>query len=376
MSKSNGYRPGDALKPEMALLVGLVTPKQQRRESEELIAELAELTVSAGARVADSILQSRQSPDPGTYIGKGLVESIKERCEKEEIGLVIFDDPLSPAQQRNLEESIKVKVIDRPRLILDIFARRARTSEAMTQVELAQLQYLLPRLTRAWTHLSRQYGGAIGARGPGETQLEVDRRRVYDKIAKLKEKLGKISTQRELRRKGRDNLLKLALVGYTNAGKSTLFNKLTKANVQAANQLFMTLDPTSRIMSTPYPSRVVFTDTVGFVRKLPHELVEAFKSTLEEAVVADLLLHVVDCADPEFREKIEQTQSVLAEIGATSPSILIFNKVDKNPDFVQPGDITAEGFVVSAVTGVGLDALRDKLIEISTTFATTQRINK
>jgi GTP-binding protein HflX len=353
-------------RPERAALVGLITRSQPRALAEELLDELAELTTSAEAVVVDRALQKRDAPQPATYVGRGLVDKIKESITEKEIEVVIFDDPLTPAQQRNLEQALGVKVLDRPRLILDIFARRARTAEAMAQVELAQLQYLLPRLTRAWTHLSRQHGGSIGARGPGETQLEIDRRRVRDKIAQLKKKLKKIDSQRSLRRKGRENLLKISLVGYTNAGKSTLFNKLTKAKVDVANKLFMTLDPTSRIMSTPYPCKVIFTDTVGFVRKLPHELVEAFKSTLEESVVADLLLHVVDCSAEDFQEKIDQTEKVLRQIGATAPAILVYNKVDLAPDFIPPVKDSQENVLVSAVSGQGLDDLRKQLIDLAT----------
>lgn len=353
-------------RPERAALVGLITRKQPRALAEELLDELAELAVSAEAVVVDRALQRRDAPQPATYVGRGLIDKIKESITENEIDVVIFDDPLTPAQQRNLEQALSVKVLDRPRLILDIFARRARTSEAMAQVELAQLQYLLPRLTRAWTHLSRQHGGSIGARGPGETQLEIDRRRVRDKIAQLKKKLAKIDRQRSLRRKGREELFKISLVGYTNAGKSTLFNKLTKASVDVADKLFMTLDPTSRIMSTPYPCKVVFTDTVGFVRKLPHELVEAFKSTLEEAVVADLLLHVVDCSAEDFQEKIDQTETTLSQIKATAPAILVYNKIDLAPDFIPPVTDSRETALVSAVSGKGLDGLRQRLIELAT----------
>ncbi len=349
--------------PERALLVGLKAPSDKRHIAEELLLELAELTRSAGAIVVDSILQQRKSPDPGTFVGKGIVNDIKARLAEENITLVIFDDPLSPAQQRNLENIFEVKVLDRSRLILDIFASRARTAEAMAQVELAQLQYLLPRLTRAWTHLSRQHS-AIGARGPGETQLEIDRRRIHTKITTLKKRLEKIVVQRDLRRKGRDKMLKVAFVGYTNAGKSTLFNRMTKATVAVQNRLFMTLDPTSRVMSEPYPTRVLFTDTVGFIRKLPHELIESFKSTLEEAVLADLLIHVVDCSDEFFPHKIEQTQKTLAEIGATAPSIITYNKIDLNPDFIPPPENSGDGehLLVSAHTGAGVQELRNIIV--------------
>lgn len=347
---------------DRAVLIGLVTQRQKRPQAEELLAELAELAHSAGAEVIDSILQSRQSADSGTYIGSGLLEELRQRAANDEFNMVIFDDQLTPAQQRNTERALDIKVIDRSRLILDIFATRARTAEAMIQVELAQLQYLLPRLTRAWTHLSRQHG-AIGARGPGETQLEVDRRRIGERIARLKEKLKKIGSQRSLRRQRRNNLLKVAFVGYTNSGKSTLFNRLTKAKVPEANKLFMTLDPTSRVMSTPYPCKVLFSDTVGFIRKLPHELVESFKSTLEEAVIADLLIHVVDCADSALEAKVNQTEEILRDIGADCEMIYVYNKVDLNPGFIPPVKGSRLNVVTSAITGQGIDQLREMMIE-------------
>ncbi len=350
--------------PERAILVGLRKPTQNREAAQELLDELAELTRSAGATVVDTIMQQRKTPDGATYVGKGMVEEIKDRLEDEEITLVIFDDPLTPAQQRNLETALEVKTLDRSRLILDIFAGRARTTEAMAQVELAQLQYLLPRLTRAWTHLSRQHS-AIGARGPGETQLEIDRRQIGLKITTLKKRLEKIVGQRSLRRKGRERMFKVAFVGYTNAGKSTLFNRMTKATVEVENKLFMTLDPTSRAMSQPYPSRVLFTDTVGFIRKLPHELIESFKSTLEEAVLADLLIHVIDCADENFPLKVEQTQKTLTEIGAKAPALMVYNKFDLSPEFIPPPELATSGesLLVSAKTGAGVQELRDAIVQ-------------
>ena len=361
----NNREHSTARNSERAILVGLARGSTKRAIAQELLDELAELARSAGAAVVDSQLQMRPHPDPGTYVGKGMVEKLRQIVEEKGATVVIFDDPLSPAQMRNLERALEVSVVDRSRLILDIFAKRARTAEAMTQVELAQLEYLLPRLTRAWTHLERQEG-AIGTRGPGETQLEVDRRLIRKRITILKEKLAKITSQRHTRRHGREQYVQVAFVGYTNAGKSTLFNALTKANVAAADRLFMTLDPTSRVLSSQYPIKAILTDTVGFIRKLPHELVESFKSTLEEVVRADVLIHVVDCSDPSYLDKITQTERTLSEIGANAPVIFVYTKADLNAEFTPPALRDNESFIVSAQTGVGLSALKERLLLLTT----------
>ncbi|MBN2227900.1 MAG: GTPase HflX [candidate division Zixibacteria bacterium] len=345
---------------ERAYLIGMARTSKTKADIEMSLEELAELTRSAGAKVDASVVQVRP-PDSKYYIGKGLVERIKEEITANGTNVVIFDDPLSPAQQRNLENAFEVKVIDRSILILNIFAQHARTAEAKLQVELAQLEYMLPRLTGAWTHFSR-LGGGIGTRGPGETQLETDRRQVRTKIASLKKKLEKLGTQREVQRKGRQNLFKVSLIGYTNAGKSTLFNQLTRANVRTANQLFTTLDSTTRVMSQGYPDKIIFTDTVGFIKKLPHQLVASFKSTLDEVTFADLLLHVVDVSDENCQEKINQTDLVLDEIGAgTVDVILIFNKIDRLADPLRMPFCDRQSFHISALKEQNLGPLREEL---------------
>lgn len=348
---------------ERAMLIGLARRSNLRQEAAESLEELAMLAESAGAEVIGRRVQVKDKPNPALFIGRGLVEELKRSFAETGANCVIFDDTLSPAQQRNLEQALEAKVIDRPILILDIFATRARTAAARLQVELAQLEYTLPRLTGAWVHFSRQYGG-IGAKGPGETQLEIDRRQIRTKIAFLKAKLKKLDVQRSTQRKRRQSLFKVALVGYTNAGKSTLFNLLTKSGVQTADKLFTTLDSTTRVMSTGYPVQVVFSDTVGFIKKLPHQLVESFKSTLEEVSRANLLLHVVDAADEKVADRIEQTQQVLEEIGAQKvPYLLIYNKIDLCPEFYPPPADGVQQLCVSALDVIGIDPLKEAILK-------------
>jgi GTP-binding protein HflX len=347
---------------ENAVLVGHAG--REKEHLERSMEELALLADTAGGRVVGSLTQRRGSIHPAHFIGKGKLEELKTLAEQTEAELLIFDDDLSPAQVRNLETATKRKVIDRSELILDIFARRARTRESRLQVELAQLEYTLPRLMGMWKHLERQAGG-IGTRGPGETQLETDRRLVRDRIAKLKESLRAVERERETQRNRRRREYRAALVGYTNAGKSTLFNALTKSDVFVENRLFATLDSTTRQMVSRERETVLMTDTVGFIRKLPHHLVASFHSTLVEAIEADTLLHVTDASDPDFRRQILAVDHVLDQIlkEPRPPRLMVFNKCDQ----IDEETATAlraeyEGcFVVSARTGEGLDALRAEL---------------
>ena len=319
----------DTKRSERALLVGVVTRDQRRAKVEDYLKELALLADSAGAEVVHTIVQERKSIDAAFYIGKGKAEELVWLAGEKKIDIVIFDDDLSPVQVRNLESLIPCKIIDRSGIILDIFASRARTSEAKTQVELAQLQYMLPRLTRQWTHLSKQFGG-IGTKGPGETQIETDRRTIRTKITRLKARLQEISTERDVQRKGRENLPRASLVGYTNAGKSTLLKRLSGDAVFIEDRLFATLDPTVRLVAFTPAHRVLLSDTVGFIRKLPHHLVASFKSTLDEVRDADLLLHVIDLSHPLFEEQIAIVNETLEEIGTQGkPTIHVFNKVDR-----------------------------------------------
>jgi GTP-binding protein HflX len=341
------------VKTETAVLVGLVTPQQNEYKTTEYLDELEFLADTAGAKVIKRFTQKVNGPNSTTYVGKGKIEEIKayikdcaDRAEEEqvkadgtpyeEVGMVIFDDELSPKQLRVIEGELKVKILDRTSLILDIFAMRAKTAEAKTQVELAQYRYMLPRLQRLWTHLERQAGGSgggggkgsVGLRGPGETQLEMDRRIILGRMSLLKERLADIDKQKSTQRKNRGRMIRVALVGYTNVGKSTIMNMLSKSKVFAENKLFATLDTTVRkvvIANLPF----LLADTVGFIRKLPTDLVDSFKSTLDETREADLLLHIVDISHPEFEEQIHVVEQTLNELGcADKPSMIIFNKID------------------------------------------------
>jgi GTP-binding protein HflX len=333
------------------------------------LGELSLLARSAGAEPITTITAKRTSPDPAHYVGSGKADEIAQACVAEGIDIVIFNHALSPAQQRNLERRLNVRVVDRTSLILDIFAQRAKTNEGKLQVELAQLQHLATRLIRGWTHLERQKGG-IGLRGPGETQLETDRRLIGERVKALRARLTKLRKQHETQRRarGRNQTFSVSLVGYTNAGKSTLFNTLTKAGVYVANQLFATLDTTSRrLYLGSEVGNVVVSDTVGFVRELPHQLVAAFRATLEETIHADLLLHVVDGSSPVRMEQVEQVNEVLREIGADHiPQILIWNKIDAaglEPGIERDEYGNISRVFISAHSGAGLDLLRDAIVE-------------
>jgi GTP-binding protein HflX len=325
MAKQKFY--DTAIKPERAILVGIITPGQSDAQTREYLEELEFLVATAGGETIHHFTQRMQRPDRATFVGTGKLEEIKDYIKAEEIDIVVFDDELSPSQLRNIENELQIKILDRSNLILDIFAKRAQTSQAKTQVELAQLQYMLPRLTRLWTHLERQKGG-IGMRGPGETQIETDRRIILNKISLLKERLEEIDKQNATQRKNRHQLVRVALVGYTNVGKSTIMNMLSKSEVFAENKLFATLDTTVRkvvIDNLPF----LLSDTVGFIRKLPHHLVECFKSTLDEVREADILIHVVDISHPNFEDHMNTVNETLKELGAIDKEMItVFNKID------------------------------------------------
>ena len=370
---------------EKAILIGLITPKLTQDQVDEYLEELSFLAKTAGVNPVKRFTQKLTNPDNTTFLGKGKINEVKEYVKDEKIDVVIFDDDLTPSQLKNIQKIfLKTKILDRSNLILDIFASRAQTAQARTQVELAQYEYLLPRLTRMWTHLERQKGG-IGMRGPGETQIETDRRIIKDKISLLKKKLAKIDKQSLTRRKGRADMIRVALVGYTNAGKSTLMNKLSKSEIFAENKLFATLDTTVRkvvLKNLPF----LLSDTVGFIRKLPHQLVESFKSTLDEVRESDLLLHVVDISNPNFEEQIEIVNTTISDIGAQSkPQLIIFNKIDaytyeiKEEDDLTPikkenltlndlkqtwmSKLNIDSIFISALDKINFDELREILYE-------------
>ncbi len=352
---------------ERAILVALRLKGVADWIVDDHLDELTQLADTAGAQVLGRFTQRSKHPDTATFLGKGKVRELADEVKHRSADSVIFDDDLTPAQVRNLEQILKVKVLDRSGVILDIFARRARSRESRTQVELAQLNYLLPRLTRRWGHLSRQVGG-IGVRGPGETQLEVDRRLVRERIAKLTKELEKIEKSRQVRRRKRENLFKTAIVGYTNAGKSTLLNALTGSDVQVENRLFATLDSTTRKLTINNQAEILLTDTVGFIRKLPHHLVASFRSTLEETIQSDLLIHLIDLSHPQYPTQIETVNTVLADLGLKDhPHLLVFNKVDLLEgttalDWAR--NTYPHAVFISALLGIRLTHLIQRLSEI------------
>ncbi len=358
---------------EQAVLVGLITPQQNEQKAKEYMDELAFLAETAGAHPVKTFFQRLDGPNSNTFVGPGKLEEIKNYVKEQEeseneIGLVLFDDELSPKQLRNIEKELGVKILDRTSLILDIFAKRAQTAHAKTQVELAQYKYLLPRLTGMWTHLERQRGG-IGMRGPGETQIETDRRIILTKISLLKEELVSIDKQKTTQRKNRGKMVRVALVGYTNVGKSTIMNTISKSDVFAENKLFATLDTTVRkviIENLPF----LLTDTVGFIRKLPTDLVESFKSTLDEVREADLLVHVVDISHPNFEDQIAVVEKTLKDINsADKPTILVFNKIDaftytpKEEDDLTP--MTRENISLEELKKTWMSKMHENCIFIS-----------
>lgn len=352
--------------PERAALVGVKLPKHSRVEIEDNLAELAMLASTAGAEVVRTFIQEKDAIDSRTFVGKGKASELKQFASANDVDTVIFDDELSAAQLKTLEKALCTKVLDRSNVILDIFARHARTREAKTQVELAQLHYVLPRLTRMWTHLSRQKGGGVGLRGPGETQLETDKRLIQKRITLLNDELKSIERQRDTRKKNRSDMFKIALIGYTNVGKSTIMNALTDANVLAENKLFATLDSTIRKVFLNKEHQVLLSDTVGFIRKLPHQLVASFKSTLDEVLDADLLLHVVDVSSSLYEEQIRTVNAVLKELGAEEKQqCVVFNKIDQvetdgvlaNAKLNYPNSI-----FVSALKKIRLERIKDEVL--------------
>ena len=379
MADTNVITSGE--KTETAVLVGLITPSQTEAQLQEYLDELEFLAMTAGAVTMKRYFQKLAHPENRTYVGKGKLEEIKKYVEEKRIDLVIVDDEISPAQQRNLEEELRCKIVDRSMLILDIFAKRAKTQQARTQVELAQMQYLLPRLKGMWEHLDRVKGG-IGMRGAGEKEIETDRRVIKDRIARLKEQLEKIDQQNFTQRKTRGKMIRVALVGYTNVGKSTLMNLLSKSDVFAENKLFATLDTTTRkvvIDNMPF----LLSDTVGFIRKLPHHLVESFKSTLDEVRESDILLHVVDIAHPAFEDQVKVVNSTLAELKVTDKrTLMVFNKIDlyaeRNFDEYLDEEVKQQilkdledswnrqtdncALFISATKRINIEALRDRVV--------------
>ena len=352
---------------ESAVLVGVITPQESRFEVRDHLNELEHLARTAGADVTDRMTQSLNSPDPATFIGSGKVKELKRLTKQRGSDLVIFDDELAPVQVRNIEKQIDCKLLDRSGLILDIFASRAQTRAAKTQVELAQLDYLRSRLTRRWTHLSRQKGG-IGTKGPGEKQIETDRRLIDKRMAKLRDKLDKIDRQRTTQRKGRNEFTTVSLVGYTNAGKSTLLNALADEDVFVEDRLFATLDATTRTVELDANKEVLMSDTVGFIRKLPHRLIESFKSTLDEVRESDVLVHVVDVTHPNFEDHIRVVQETLRELESNDkPILVVFNKVDALEERSLLRALRKEhpdASFISALRGIGLEQLKEDLLNL------------
>ena len=362
-ARPNGQRNGHQVRrgPERAVIAAVRLPRQRRWEVEESLAELGGLVVAAGASVVHRVSQERPAPNPALYFGRGKIEEVAAAAPEVGANLFVSDDPLTPIQERNLSQALGMKVIDRTALILDIFAQRARTAEGKLQVELAQLTYLLPRLVGQWSHLER-LGGGIGTRGPGETQLESDRRAIRRRVMQIQRELEHVQTHRRLQRQGRRRagVPVVALVGYTNAGKTTLLNRLSGARLTAADQLFVTLDPAARLVDHGGHRPFILTDTVGFIRKLPHELVAAFRATLEELQDADVLVHVVDASHPALEEHAEAVERILGELGvADRPTVLALNKVDRVEGGRGLEALVArrEGVAISAVTGAGVPEL-------------------